>query len=565
MTSLGAILAAFGLIAALVTIHEFGHFIVAKWCGVDVRVFSVGIGPRLFGVRWRDTDYRVSMLPFGGYVRMAGADPFGEGGATDEDGPVDPDSPRNFLARPAWQRVLILAAGPAMNLALPFVVFTALLVVGEPQPAAIVGSVRTGSTAEEAGIRAEDRVLSVDGAPVISWVDVVERFEGRTGPVSLRVRGLDGQERLTTLPGVAKPGTTTPADPEASVWDHGFRVMSPDATVVVDDPASPAARAGLVSGDVVRTVDGEAVTNWNAVARRVDVPGPVALTWTTAAGGTRSGTLAPDSAWAARVAVNATDADGGPWRRWGLAPGDTAIGDFAAQSAGRDAGLQRHDRLLRIDGTVVRSWSDITGLVRGATMGEGAAMHVRPLRVEVRRAGTLHTLEVTPVVTRDTDRMARYRWRALIGIASLGELAEPLRVRRAYPLPQAFVRASRETTLVVGVILEQLGKMLTNEVAVRESLGGPVEIFRQTKAAAERGVFDWARQLGLFSISLGVLNLLPVPVLDGGQLLMYLAEWVRGRPLPLLVRERAQQIGVLLLVGLMLFALVNDVHRWATG
>jgi regulator of sigma E protease len=138
-------------------------------------------------------------------------------------------------------------------------------------------------------------------------------------------------------------------------------------------------------------------------------------------------------------------------------------------------------------------------------------------------------------------------------------------VPRPYPLPEAFLRASEETLTVGGFIVEQIGKLFTNEAAIGESLGGPVEMFRQTRAAAERGLFDWARTLGLFSISLGIINLLPVPVLDGGQLVIYGAEWIRGRPLPLVLRERAQQIGVILLVMLMLFVLFNDLRRAAFG
>ena len=143
-------------IAALITFHEFGHFIVAKALGVYVRVFSLGFGGRAFGVKWKGTDYRVSWVPFGGYVRMAGGDPFAEGGAEPEDElPVPHDE--QFMAKAPWKRLLIVLAGPAFNLALPFALFTALGVLGEPQPRAEVGSVDTGSAAAKAGIEVGDR------------------------------------------------------------------------------------------------------------------------------------------------------------------------------------------------------------------------------------------------------------------------------------------------------------------------------------------------------------------------------------------------------------------------
>jgi regulator of sigma E protease len=127
-----SILSAVALITILVFIHEFGHFIVAKACGVHVTVFSFGFGKRLIGMEIGGTDYRVSMLPFGGYVKMAGADPFGMG---EEDDDILDDPSRAFLRKPVWQRLLVVAAGPAFNLALPLVVFTILLMAGEPQPA----------------------------------------------------------------------------------------------------------------------------------------------------------------------------------------------------------------------------------------------------------------------------------------------------------------------------------------------------------------------------------------------------------------------------------------------
>ena len=142
-------IAAIGMIAILVFIHEFGHFIVAKACGVHVKVFSIGFGRPLLGFDFKGTEYRLSMLPFGGYVQMAGADPFGTG-EEDDEWLEDPESA--FLRRPVWQRLLVVSAGPAFNLALPLVLFTVLLMAGEPQPANSVGTVDSDGLAAEAGM-----------------------------------------------------------------------------------------------------------------------------------------------------------------------------------------------------------------------------------------------------------------------------------------------------------------------------------------------------------------------------------------------------------------------------
>ena len=172
---------------------------------------------------------------------------------------------------------------------------------------------------------------------------------------------------------------------------------------------------------------------------------------------------------------------------------------------------------------------------------------------------------VTPAVIRDTYVTGQYYFRPILGVIRLGGHVDGEMVRIYYSLPAAFEQATVETTATGAFILAHIGKLITGEAAVKKSLGGPVEMFRQAGNAAERGLFDWARLLGMLSISLGVVNLLPVPVLDGGQILFHAVEGIRGRPLSLAIRERVQQIGLLFLVLLMLSVLVFDIQRIFEG
>lgn len=559
--------AALALIAWLVTIHEFGHFLAARACGVHVRVFSIGIGNRCFGIRWRGTDYRVSWIPFGGYVRMSGADPMGD--AWEEEDLVAPPG-AGFMSKPPWQRLIIVGAGPAMNLILPFVVFTVLMVAGEPQPRSDVGNISPGTPAAAAGLRLQDRVTAVNGTAVTTWVDVIEAFEAApSDPITISVDRAGAPVTMTLdLANAAE----LPLDP----WTYGFGNTAPDTVILVDDPASPAARAGLRTGDRIVDIGGVLTRDLNDVRRiltnesktvlvhvhREATPAdPAAGTPATPSDSFDTFPLTPVPGWAAAYAA----ADDDLYRATGMTTATVGVASFGEGAPAQAAGILIGDRILAVDDAIVRTWGDVVLGVAASASGKGDSQVVRPVTIHLRRAGELRDVVVTPEVVQDTDEMGRYRFRPVIGVGGTGGfLAAPL-IPRPYPLLEAGVRASRETALVAGFIVEQLGKLTTGEASPKDSLGGPVEIFRQTRAAAERGIFDWARHMGLFSISLGIINLLPIPVLDGGQFMIYVAEWVRGRPLPLLLRERMQQVGVIFLVLLMMFVFVFDINRAIQG
>ena len=235
------------------------------------------------------------------------------------------------------------------------------------------------------------------------------------------------------------------------------------------------------------------------------------------------------------------------------------------RSAAARAGIEKGDRLLAVDDRAVRTWQDVVVAVAASATGEGQGQKVRELRVTLRRAGAVQTIAVTPDVVRDINSLGRYWWRPLLGISGGASTVPAPLVPRPYPFTEALGRATDETLLLGSFMIEQIGMMTTGGAPPSENLGGFVSIFREVRSAAEQGIYEVVRRVGLFSLSIGIINLLPVPVLDGGQIVMYAAEWVRGRPLPLVLRERAQQVGFIFLVLLMLFVFANDIRKAAMG
>lgn len=539
-------------IGLLVLIHEAGHFLAGRAFGVQARVFSIGFGPRAWGFVRGGTDYRISWLPFGGYVRWAGADPFMEGGIEEDVEPVARNA--QFMHKPAWQRLIIMLAGPAMNLVLPFFLFSALMIAGQPQPEAVLGTVVREGPAGRAGARPGDRVVAVDGVPVRTWPDLLDALEAGSGTrVGLEVER-DGARRAIPV--------ELPAGAGRAIAALGVDPAGPTAVLGVDHPASPAAAAGLVTGDRVLAVDGVEVHDWNEAAARLAAAGPrLALTLAAEGEGTRELVVEAREGWATDPLVT----DDATWRRFGIAPGGTFIGEVQEGSAAARAGIQPGDRVTEVFGREVWAWDDVTLGVASAGRGEDSELVAESGIVVVRRAGELVELRTTPEVVRDTDALARFRWRPFLGIGPAAGMALPPSIPRPYPPFQAVGRAVDETVSTGALMLELLGGIVTYEVDATETVGGPIAMFQQAKAAAERGLGDFVQLIGLLSLSLGIINLLPVPVLDGGQILIYAAEWLRGKPLPLIIRERAQQVGVIFLVALMFAVVVNDIHRIVTG
>lgn len=555
MTGLGAALL---LVGVLIVIHEFGHFAVARWFGVAVPVFSVGFGRRLFGFRWRGTDFRLSAVPFGGYVRMAGADAYALEG--DED-PSEAAIPKAnlFHQKPVWQRLLIVMAGPVANLVLPVLVFSLVAWIGLSRPIMEVGQVEPGSAAATLGLRPGDRILTLNGVETPHDVAFDRALSGASGPTALTVqRGGD-----TVSLGAATP-------PNEAL--NGVRLLRPDAAIGVSDPASPAGRAGLRTGDRIRSIDGVPVADWVDIEVAFARAGTAVRVEADRAEGPVAVTLAADPAWSGGAAPTSPAA----WGVWSALVFVGEVSDTVGDRGGvldgcrpavvetpapaKAAGMQTGDHLLAVDGVPLTRWTDLTAGVAAAMDAE--ARSVRAVRIDILRAGERRTLELTPQIIEDTDASGSFQVRPIIGVRPLGRYAEPEMVRvRVGPL-EAVGFGFRGTWNAARAILDALGGMLIGEKSIREGVGGPLTIATVGAEAAEQGWEVYLQTMAAISVSLAIVNFLPVPVLDGGQMLFFLMEMVRGRPVSVAVRERAQQIGVLVMMVVMLSVLVFDIQKF---
>lgn len=437
-------------LGVLVTFHEYGHFWVARRCGVKVLRFSVGFGPALWSRRGRDgTEYRIAAIPLGGYVSML-----------DENRPVEEqeDVPASELGRAfnrqsVWKRIAIVAAGPLANLLLAIGLLWAMLVLGRPDYAPVVG--KATGIAAQAGLHPGDAIRAVDGRDTPTWSEAAMALAVAAldrQPVELRVARADGGESLRTLPLQRLP--------------EGF------------DEARALQAAGLTPRhDLVPAVVG-----------RVEEGTPA----------------------------------------WGV--------------------LDEGDRILAIDAAPVASFEDIGPLVKA--LGERGG----PGMVEVERDGERLALELVPVPRALADGSRHW----VLGVAN----ARPTRpaydaVLRLNPL-QAVPAAMRETWQLGRDSLGMLWRMLNGSASVR-NVSGPITIAQYANASAQMGPAWFLNFLALLSVSLAIINLLPIPVLDGGHLLYYLIELATGRPLGERAMAAGQYLGLALIAGLMGLAFYNDI------
>jgi regulator of sigma E protease len=436
-------------LGVLITFHEFGHFWVARRCGVRVLRFSVGFGKPLLS--WHDrhgTEFVIAALPLGGYVKML----------DEREAPV-PEALReqSFNSKTVGQRMAIVVAGPLANFLLALLFFWMLAMLGTQQVRPLVGSVEPESPAALAGVQSGEEILAIDGKATGGWSEVnlqLVRRLGETGVIELLLKPAQGE------------------------------------------------------GEVLRQIE---VHNWLAT---IESPDPIIALG-----------LQP---WRPLVQplLAVVEADG-PARRAGLLPGD---------------------RLLLLDGTPLADWSELVTQVRQKPG--------QMVRLTYMREGQERQADVLLGTRTEGEALSGYLG---AGVASPQWPPEALRQVDHGPFGAVLVAAQRTWSMSL-LTLDSLRKMLLGELSVK-NLSGPITIAKVAGATAQSGLGDFLNFLAYLSISLGVLNLLPVPVLDGGHLLFYLVEWVRGRPLSERIQGAAMQIGIFLIIALMLLALFNDLGR----
>ena len=429
------VLALIFVLGVMIFVHEFGHFATAKYFGVHVEVFALGFGPRLFGFHRGETDYRVCVLPLGGYVKMKGENPDEPlSGATDE-----------FLSRPKYQRFFVLLAGPAMNVALAFVLLTVVF-----------------------------------------------------------TRGLQVE--------------TYQREPADIGW------------VLAD---APAASSGLARGDRVVAIDGKPISNWQELRLQVLISGGQELELTVEnEAGTRSVLVTPDRQPRTDQGFLGV-----------VAAFDPVIGTVLEDSPAAAEGLRDGDRFVMVAGETIVDWSQVVEIIRDRAE--------EPTEITVDRDGKRLAFTVTP-----RTLPVEYGGRGSIGVIRVLEIE-----LRSYgflgSMAQAATEIKRQTTLVGQI----LARLFTGRMSLR-TLSGPIEIARYSGGAARTGdPFVLFFFMAIISLQLGLLNLLPIPVLDGGHITVLLFEGLIRRDLSLQVKEKMMTIGVVLLVTLMLVVITFDVIK----
>src|SRR5512134_621286 len=435
------------VLGILVAFHELGHFLAARWVGVKVLKFSLGFGPKLFGRQMGETEYLLSAIPLGGYVKL-----FGE----DETEVMTPDDRRrSFVHQSLWGKVLIVAAGPGFNFILAYLIFAAWLSTGYTLPvpsfkdiAPEIEAVAADSPAAKAGLMVGDHIKKINGRDIATRVELFDAAaKGKGAALTLEIVR-DGRTETLTITPIPTPGQTS-KDEDAGYY-LGIEEVPPVVNEVV--PGKPAAAAGFKEGD----------------------------------------------------------------------------------------------RVLSIEGTPIHTWTQMTGLVKESP---GKMLHV-----DVLRDGRRISLTVTPSAETATVNGQS------VQVGKIG-IAGPDRSLMKSSTPIAALYDGLEATwkwselTVIG-----LYKMIVGDISSK-NIGGPLTIAKISGEAAAQGPSNVIFLIALLSINLGVLNLLPIPILDGGHLLFFLIEGILRKPLGERQRELAQQVGLVLLVGVMIFAFWNDLER----
>ncbi len=534
------------LVGALIFVHELGHFTFAKIFGVKVLKFSLGLGPRVAGITRGDTEYVIGALPLGGFVRMLGESP--------TDVVAEADRGRAFGEQAIWKRVIIVLAGPLMNLAFPVALYFVVFLGDTELPPSVVGTVFPDHPADGV-LLPGDRIIAVDGAEVSTLDELVAEFEGGSGRTFALTVLRDGSEVEVSLSPALREELDF-LDVRSEVGRIGTSPVFPIATIGITSPAQPAAAAGLRTFDRIVAVGGRPVDRWLELATILDGNRGSMLTMSYLRPVRLADSLGPlGELHLFEPHVATLTPEGGPGsglERAGIEHSELYIWRVAAGSVAHRQGLAPGDRILSLDGDPVRRFSTITQRIDA----EGAVPHT----LVWRRGDQEMSCTLTPSVDRGSDEIGQTYERHGIGIENWAPDVAPDLVPNPSPIRYAMRHALRETRRMLRITATALVRLFQGRISVR-TLGGPLSMYEGAGYAAREGPLDFLSFMAFISINLGLLNLLPVPVLDGGQLVFLGIEAVSRRPPSRRLRELASLAGLVVLVLVMVLAFTNDIER----
>lgn len=432
------------VLGVLVFVHEFGHFIVAKWAGVFVEKFSIGFGPVLLRKKYGETEYVLSALPLGGYVKMYGEQNDDEPGMET----YDPSKEgRSFKDKSGWHKAAIIFAGPLFNVIFAILIFWGLYMTGIPSYSAVVGTVEKGSVAESAGLKSGDKITEANGEKIRSWNEFAA-FIAEKPNEKVNITLSDNRQISLTVG-------------EKEVTD--------------------------IFGDKEKT---------GSIGASLQI--------------------------------------------------DAVIGEVVPNMEAEKAGLLKGDKILSVNGEKVNSWNESADLIRNKPGME--------LTLIVERNGKEETFKITPKPTEQGSGENK----KTVGLIGIAPIDGDITVR--YGPVDAMVMGLEKSYELTKLIYIGFAKLVQREIPA-DSLGGPILIVETAAQSAESGFAALLIFMAAISINLAVFNLLPIPVLDGGQLAIIGAEGIMGRPLGEKALGAFQMFGLLVIISLMVFAFYNDIMR----
>ncbi len=522
----------------LVVVHELGHFLFAKLFKVRADAFSVGFGPVILKKKWGETEFRLSAIPLGGYVKLLGEDPSVE--LSEE------DRRRSLHAQKPWKRFFIFFGGPLFNFIWAAIVFMAMMAIGEPQISTVVGRVLHDSPAAKAGIIAGDKISAIDGAKVEKLEDLytlltdkpstdvelsIERA-GKTIPVRFATGSEEGfsvygeKKNVGTIEGIIPSGRST--------------------RIGISSPDSIAAKAGIKTGDEVVSIAGTPVKTFEELE-------------------TAYSNLKPASSAPLSIKIKSGEAERevsltGKWSGdlgvdFGIHSTELFIEQAIAGTPAEKAGIKKMDQLIAVNGSPIRSFFELRRKIQKSGEEKGK------VNVTVVREGKTMTFEIIPQETTERDPLLKKLKQFTIGVMPMASMLEPVMVieRTLNPFQLLYRGTARMIDLSQKNIVS-IFKMIMGQVSVK-SLGGPILIGKLAGDSISRGLLDFLKMMAILSIGLGVLNILPIPVLDGGHIVLLGIEAVRGRALSLKQIEVVQSVGLAVILFIMIIVMKNDISR----